>query len=132
MLDSHAVSPSLTDADFTPARADAITRVVRLAAEQGDHVTSGQFTASVAEVRTEIAALDTRDSRRRSPTCAPEQGIQTAQVPTEIAEVRTEIATIETRLIRWMVRHRSRDGDVDGGERFPRSAATRRASAKNG
>ena len=60
MLDTHAVARSLTDAEFTPAQADAITNAVRLAAERGDHVTSDQFTAGLAEVRTEIAALDTR------------------------------------------------------------------------
>ena len=62
MLDTHAVARSLADAEFTPAQADAITNAVRLAAEHGDHVTSDQFTAGVAEVRTEIAALDTRIS----------------------------------------------------------------------
>ena len=52
--------------------------------EQGDHVTSDQFKAGVAEVRAEIAGLDTRLS-------------------TQIGDVRTEIANLETRLIRWMV-----------------------------
>ena len=60
MLDTHAVARSLTDAAFTPAQADAITNAVRLAAEHGDHVTPDQFTAGLAEVRTEIAALGTR------------------------------------------------------------------------
>ena len=78
----HARARSLTDAEFTPAQADAITNAVRLAAEQGDHVTSDQFKAGlaevrteIAEVRTEIAALDTRLStqgRRRSyRSCEP-------------------------------------------------------------
>ena len=35
MLDTHAVARSLTEADFTPAQADAITDAVRLAAERG-------------------------------------------------------------------------------------------------
>ena len=56
--------------------------------EQGDHVTSDQFRAGLAEVRAEIANLDTRLS-------------------TQIAELRTEqrtgIANLETRLVRWMV-----------------------------
>ena len=73
MLDTHAVARSLTNADFTPTQADAITDAVRLAAEQGDHVTSDQLKVGLAEVRTEIAG------------------------------VRTEIASLETRLIRWMV-----------------------------
>ena len=61
---------------------------LRQAAEQGDHVTSDQFKAGLAEVRTElrleIASLDNRLS-------------------TQIAGVRTEVANLETRLVRWMV-----------------------------
>ena len=67
MFDTHAVARSLTAADFTPAQADALTDALRVAAEQGDHVTSDQFKAGqaevraeIAEVRTEIANLDTR------------------------------------------------------------------------
>ena len=73
MLDTHAVARSLTAADFTPAQADALTDALRLAAEQGDHVTSDQFKAGqaevraeIAEVRTEIANLDTRLSTQIS------------------------------------------------------------------
>ena len=79
MLDTHAVARSLTAADFTPAQADALTDALRLAAEQGDHVTSDQFKAGQAEVRAEIATLDTRLS-------------------TQIAEVRAEVANLDTRL----------------------------------
>ena len=95
MLDTHAVARALTDAEFTPAQADAITNAVRLAAEQGDHVTSDQFKAGLAEVRTEIAGLDTRLSTQIA-------DLRTEQ-RTDIAGVRTEIANLETRLIRWMV-----------------------------
>ncbi|MCY4075610.1 MAG: hypothetical protein OXH04_09315 [Acidobacteria bacterium] len=116
MFDTHAVARSLTDADFTPAQADAITNAVRLAAEQGDAVTSDQFKAGlaevrseitevrteiaevrteIAEVRTEVASLGTRLSTQLAEARA-EQRIQ-------IAEVRTEIASLETRLIRWTV-----------------------------
>ena len=55
MLDTHAVARSLTDAEFTPAQADAITNAVRQAAEHGDQVTSDQFKTSLAELRTEMA-----------------------------------------------------------------------------
>ena len=48
MLDTHAVARSLTDAEFTPAQADAITNAVRLAAEHGDHVTSDQLKVGLA------------------------------------------------------------------------------------
>ena len=78
-LDTHAVARSLTAADFTPAQADALTDALRRVAEHGDHVTSDQFKVGLAEVRTEIANLDTRLS-------------------TQVAEVRTEIANLDTRL----------------------------------
>jgi hypothetical protein len=91
MLDTHAVARSLTDAEFTPTQADAITNAVRLAAEHGNHVTSDQFKVGLAEVRTEIAEVRT------------EIGTLDTRLSTQIAEVRTEIANLETRLIRWMV-----------------------------
>ena len=87
-MDTHAVARSLTDADFTPTQVDVLVNALRQAAEQGDHVTSDQFKAGLAEVRTElrleIASLDNRLS-------------------TQIAGVRTEVANLETRLVRWMV-----------------------------
>ena len=79
MLDTHAVARALTAADFTPAQADALTDALRAAVEHGDHVTSDQFKAGQAELRAEIANLDTRLS-------------------TQIAEVRTEVANLDTRL----------------------------------
>ena len=60
MLDTHAVARSLTAADFTPAQADALTDALRSAVEHGDHVTSDQLKAGQAELRAEIASLDTR------------------------------------------------------------------------
>ena len=74
MLDTHAVARSQTDAGLTPAQADAIPNAVRLAAEHGDHVTADHFKAGLAELRTEIAALD--------------------------AKLSTQIANVETRLIK--------------------------------
>ena len=65
-------------------QAEVIAKAIHDGLEQGDHVTSDQFKAGLAEVRAEIAALDTRLS-------------------TQISDVRTEIANLETRLIRWMV-----------------------------
>ena len=95
MLDTHAVARALTNAEFTPAQADAITDAVRQAAEQGDQVTSDQFKTGLAELRTEMA-------EHRA-----ELGGQIAELRAEVAEVRaemrTEIANLETRLIRWMV-----------------------------
>ena len=102
MLDTHAVARSLTAADFTPAQADALTDALREFTEQGDHVTSDQFKAGqaevrteIAEVRTEIANLDTRLSTQIADLRAEQR--------VGIAGVRTEIASLETRLIRWMV-----------------------------
>ena len=101
MLDTHAVARALTNAEFTPAQADAITDAVRQAAEQGDHVTSEQFKTGLAElrtelaehraeVRTEIANLDMRLS-----TQIAELGGQIAE---QRADVRTEIANLDMRL----------------------------------
>ena len=88
MLDTHAVARSLTDADFPPAQADAITDAVRLAAAHGDHVTTDQLKAGLAELRTEIATLDTR---------------LTTHIAALDGRLSTQIANLETRLIKWMV-----------------------------
>ncbi len=129
MLDTHAVAQSLTDAELTPAQADAITNAVRLAAEQGDPVTSDQFKAGqaevkaeIAEVRTEIATLDTRLST------------EIAEVRTEIAGVRTEIGNLEAPTHQVDCRNRAHDGCRDGRHRRRgrwRSAAPRRVSARH-
>ena len=95
MLDTLEVARSLTDVDFTPAQADAITKAVRRAAEHGDHVTSDQLAAALAEVRAEMqtgfAAVRT----------------EFAAVRTELAAVqgdlRAGIASLEARLVRWVV-----------------------------
>ena len=109
MLDTHAVARSLTEADFTPAQADAITNAVRLAAEQGDAVTSDQFKAGLAEVRSEIAEVRSEIADVRTEIANLDTRLSTqiaearAEQRTQIAEVRTEIASLETRLIRWTV-----------------------------
>ena len=51
--------------------------------------------SEIAEVRTEIASLDTRLSTQIAEARAEQR--------TQIAEVRTEIASLETRPIRWTV-----------------------------
>jgi flagellar biosynthesis/type III secretory pathway protein FliH len=84
MFDTLAVAQQLAAGGVARDQAEVIAHAIRQGAEQGDHVTSDQFKAGLAELRTEIAALDTR-------------------VSTEIAGVRTEIANLETRLVRWMV-----------------------------
>ncbi len=57
MFDTHSIARSLTEADLTPARVDAITEAVLQAADHGDHVTSDQFRTGLAELRTEVAGL---------------------------------------------------------------------------
>ena len=84
MLDTLSVAQELTAGGIDRDQAEVIANAMRKLAQQGDHVTGDQFKAGLAEVRTEIAALDTRLS-------------------TQIAGVRTEISTLETRLVRWMV-----------------------------
>lgn len=91
MLDTLAVAQQLTDGGVERRQAEVIATAIRAGSEQGDHVTSDQFKAGLAELRTEIA-----ESRA-------EQRTEIAAVRTEIADVRTEIANLETRLIRWMV-----------------------------
>ena len=84
MFDTLAVAQQLAAGGVARNQAEVIAKAIHDGLEQGDHVTSDQFKAGLAEVRTEIANLDTRLS-------------------TQIAGVRTEIANLETRLIRWMV-----------------------------
>ena len=57
MFDTHSIARTLSEAELTPAQVDAITEAVRQAADHGDHVTSEQFKAGLAELRTEIAGL---------------------------------------------------------------------------
>lgn len=55
---------SLTDADLTPAQADAVTNAERQAADHGDHVTSEQFKTGLTELRTDIIAALAAQERR--------------------------------------------------------------------
>ena len=60
MFDSLTIARQLTDAGIDRDQAAAIADAVRQAAEHGEHVTSDQFKAGLAELRTEIANLETR------------------------------------------------------------------------
>ena len=77
MFDTLAVAQQLAAGGVDRDQAEVIAKAIHDGLEQGDHVTSNQFRASLAEVRTKIAHLDTRLS--------------------------TQIATLETRLVRGMV-----------------------------
>ena len=81
MLDTLAVARQLADGGVARDQAEVIAGAIHRAAEQGDHVTSDQFKAGLAELRAEIANLDTRLSG------------QIAEQRTEIAELRTEQRT---------------------------------------
>ena len=48
MFDTHSIARSLTDAELTPAQADAITAAVRQAAEHGDSATPDMLDARLA------------------------------------------------------------------------------------
>ena len=102
MFDTHAVARSLTAADFTPAQADALTDALRMATEHGDHVTADQFKAGLAEVRTEIANLETRLSTEVAGVRTEIANLDT-RLSTQIAEVRSEIGNLEARLIKWII-----------------------------
>ena len=60
MLDTLSVAQELTAGGIDRDQAEVIANAMRKLAEQGDRVTADQFKADLAEVRTEIAALDTR------------------------------------------------------------------------
>ena len=83
-------------------QAEVIANAIRLGGEQDDHVTSDQFKAGIADVRTEIANLDTRLSTEVAGVRTEIANLDT-RLSTEVAGVRTEIANLETRLVRWMV-----------------------------
>ena len=75
MFDTLAVAQQLAAGGVERDQAEVIAKAIDNGLEQGDHVTSDQFKAGLAEVRAEIAALDTRLS-------------------TQVSDVRTEIANL--------------------------------------
>ena len=77
MFDTLAVAQQLAWGGVARDQAEVIAGAIHEAVQQGDSVTSDQFRAGVAELRTEIANLDKR--------------------------LATQIATVETRLLDWMV-----------------------------
>ena len=73
MIDTLTLSRELTKAGLESAIADAIATGIQQAAEHGDHVTSDQFKAGLADLRTEIG------------------------------DVRADISRSESRIIKWVV-----------------------------
>ena len=106
MFDTLAVAQQLAAGGVARDQAEVIAHAIHQGVEHGDHVTSDLFKAGLAEVRTEIANLDTRLSAQIA-ELRTDQRTQLAELRTEqrteIAGVRAEIAHFETRLIRWMV-----------------------------
>ena len=92
----------LTDGGVARNQAEVIAGAIGQAVEQGDHVTSDQFKAGLAELRAEIAGLDTRLSTEIAGVRGEIAGLD-ARLSTQIAGARAEMANLETRLIRWMV-----------------------------
>ena len=80
MLDIIESTRTLTGTGLKPDQAAAIAHVVQQAVEQGDHVTPDQFRAGIAEVRTEIANLETRLIRWVGGLMLTAAGIVTAAV----------------------------------------------------
>ena len=102
MFDTLADAQQLAAGGVARDQAEVIAHAIRQGAEQGDHVTSDQFKAGLADLRTEIAAIDTRVSTETAGVRTEIANLDT-RVSTEIAGVRTEIANLETRLVRCMV-----------------------------
>ena len=60
MFDTLAIAQQLAAGGVARDQAEVVARAIREGVEQGDHVTSDQFKAGLAEVRAGIAALDAR------------------------------------------------------------------------
>ena len=60
MFDSLTIARQLTDAGTDRGHADALADAIRQAAEHGEHVTPERFDAGIAELQTEITALESR------------------------------------------------------------------------
>ena len=60
VFDTHEIARSLTDADLTPAQADAITVAVRRAAEHDTAAVDVDALATKSDLRVEIAAIELR------------------------------------------------------------------------
>ena len=109
MLDTLKVARSLTDADFTPAQADAITEAVREAADRGDYVTNAgldeRLAAQTAHLDARLEAqevrlnarLDAQDARIDARLDAQDARIED-RFAAQDARQAAAIAALETRL----------------------------------
>ena len=60
MIDTHAIARSLTEADLTPAQADAITAAIRIAAEHDAAGIDVDTLVTKADLHAEVASLEAR------------------------------------------------------------------------
>ena len=102
MFDTLSVAQQLAAGGVDRDQAEVIAKAIHDGLEQGNHVTSDQFKAGLAEVRIELAGLDTRLSTEIAGVRTEIAALDT-RLSTQMGGVRTEIANLETRLIRWMV-----------------------------
>ena len=118
MFDTHAVARTLTEADLTPAQADAITDAVRLAAEHDAAAIDVETLATksdVAAVRTELKSdiagvksdLAAVESALKSDLAAVEAALKVdvadvkvdvASVKSDVAGVKSDMASLEARM----------------------------------
>ena len=116
MFDTHAVARTLTEADLTPAQADAITDAVRLAAEHDATAIDVETLATksdLAAVRTELKS-DIAEVKSDLAAVEAALKVDVAGVKSDVAGVKSDVASLEarmsarisaqeTRLIKWMV-----------------------------
>ena len=116
MFDTHAVARTLTEADLTPAQADAITDAVRLAAEHDATAIDVETLATKSDLAAVESALKSDVAGVKSDLAAVEAALKVdvADVKVDVAGVKSDMASLEarmsarisaqeTRLIKWMV-----------------------------
>ncbi len=90
MFDTHAVARTLTEAELTPAQADAITDAVRLAAEHDAAAIDVETLATKSDVAGVEAAL-------KSDIAGVEAALKSdiAEVKSDVASVKSDVAALE-------------------------------------
>ena len=115
MFDTHAVARALTEADLTPAQADAITDAVRLAAEHdaaGIDVETLATKSDVAAVKSDLTAVEAAlksdvaavEAALKSDMAAVEAALKSdmaavkAALKSDMAAVKSDVAAVEAAL----------------------------------
>ena len=120
MFDTHAVARALTEADLTPAQADAITDAVRLAAEHDAAAIDIETLATKADVagveaalksdvaavevalKSDVAAVKSDVAAVQANVAAVEVALKSDVAALE-ARMRADMAALELRLVKWIV-----------------------------